>query len=130
MEILVKLSHPTSGIELRHYRTLDLYSGTAENIVNSLLGTFDEDGIDYKNKLIAPMTDGCPTMQGKLSGVKKRSGEKIPQLKDLGSCGAHHISNAIQHATGTFNKDVKEAMINIFFDVGGGKGKGLKKKGV
>ena len=128
MEILVKLSHPVSGIELRHYRTLDLYAGTAENIVNALLGTFDDDGIDYKNKLIAPMTDGCNTMQGKLSGVKKRLGEKIPQMKDLGSCGAHHISNAIQHATETFDKDMKQAMINIFYDLGGAKGKGLKRK--
>ena len=57
MEILVKLAHPDTGIELRHYRTLDLYAGTAENIVDALLGTFDEDGIDYKNKLIAPMTE-------------------------------------------------------------------------
>ena len=129
MEILVKLSHPVTGIELRHYRTLDLYDGSgAENIVDSLLGTFDNDGIDYKTKFIAPMTDGCNTMQGKLSGVKKRLTEKVPQLKDLGSCGSHHISNAMQHATDTFDKDVKEALINIYYDLGGAKGKGLKKK--
>ena len=71
-EILVKLSHPVSGIKLRHYRTIDLYSGTAETIVDTILSSFDEDGINYRMKLVAPMTDGCATMQGKRSGVKKR----------------------------------------------------------
>ena len=74
LEILVKLS--VSGIELRHYRTIDLFSGTAETIVDTILSSFDEDGIDYRRKLIAPMTDGCATMQGKRTGVKKRLKQK------------------------------------------------------
>ena len=127
-EILVKLSHPVSGIELRHYRTIEMYSGTTETIVDTILSSFDEDGINYRMKLVAPMTDGCATMQGKRSGVKKRSAEKVPQMKDLGSCGGHHISNAMMHATEAFDKDAKEALVNIFFDIGGAKGKGLKKK--
>ena len=65
------------------------------------------------------MTDGCATMQGKRSGVKKRLAEKVPQMKDLGSCGGHHISKAMMHATEAFDKDAKEALVNIFFDIGG-----------
>ena len=48
-------------------------------------------------------------------------------MKDLGSCGGHHISNAMMHATEAFDKDAKEALVNIFFDIRGAKGKGLKK---
>ena len=58
LEILVKLSD-SDGIQMRHYKTIDLESGTAKSIVETLLGQFDEDGIDYKQKLISSMTDGC-----------------------------------------------------------------------
>ena len=40
-------------------------------------------------------------------------------MKDLGSCGGHHISKAMMHATEAFDKDAKEALVNIFFDIGG-----------
>lgn len=40
------------GVHRRHYRTLDLYSGTAPTIVEALLAQFDDDGIDYKKKLL------------------------------------------------------------------------------
>ena len=42
-EILAKLSHHISGIELRHYRTIELEAGNAETIVDTLLTSFDED---------------------------------------------------------------------------------------
>ena len=51
LEIIVKASDKEDGILLRHYRTLDLLSGTADSIVRSLLGLFDKDGIDYKTSL-------------------------------------------------------------------------------
>ena len=51
-----------SGIELRHYRTIDLYAGTDETIVKTLLSSID----------------------------------------------------AMQHATEAFDKDVKEALMNIY----------------
>ena len=63
LEVLVKLSDKTNGIQLQHYMSFDLYVATAEFIVNTMLDQFTSDGIDYKRKLIAPMSDGCNTME-------------------------------------------------------------------
>ena len=63
---MVNISTKEDGIHLRHCRTLDFYSATAESIVKALLGQFDEYGIYYKRKLIATMTGGCNTMQGNI----------------------------------------------------------------
>ena len=71
LEIMVKVATKGNGIELRHYRTLDLASATASKIVEALIAQFDKDGVDYKKKLITTMTDGCNTMQGNKTGVKK-----------------------------------------------------------
>ena len=38
MEILVKLAHPETGVELRHYKTVGLEGGDADTIVATLLG--------------------------------------------------------------------------------------------
>ena len=109
LEILVKISHKDNGIQLRHYKTLELESGTgAETITDTVLGEFDSDGIDYRKKLIAPMSDGCPTMEGKKSGVKKRMKDLIGDMIDVGACNGHHIANALKHGADAFDKDVKE----------------------
>ena len=52
----------------------------------------------------------------------------VPQLKDIGSCNDHHIGNAAQKGVEALDEDVREAIVNIYFDLGGAKGKGLKKK--
>ena len=65
------------------------------------------------------MSDSCATMEGKRSGVKKRLGEKIEGLKDLGACNGHHISNSMQHGAMAFAANVKEVLVNIFFYIGG-----------
>ena len=127
LEIMVRIA-TSSGIDLRHYRTLDLYSATAANIVNDLLSQFDEDGVDYKNKLICAMTDGCNTMQGHLGGVKKLLRDKITELLDPGSCNDHHLSNAMKHAVNAFDPDIEQALVNIYMDIGGAPGRGLTRK--
>ena len=78
--------------------------------------------------MIAPMADGCNTMAGCNSGVKKRLEELVPQLKDLGSCNDRHLGNATQAGCEAFDEDVRESLVNICFDLGGARGKGLKKK--
>jgi hypothetical protein len=127
---MVKLSTKADRIELRHYKTIALESTGAEVQTETLLGEMEDDKIDYRNKCIAPMTDGCSTMQGAISGVKVRLAKKIPQLKDFGSCNDHHIGNVAQAGVEAFDEDVKEALVNIYFDIGGAEGKGLKKKKV
>ena len=47
LEVIVKLSTKEGGVQLRHYRTIDLEDGKAETIVHTLLKQIDEDGIDY-----------------------------------------------------------------------------------
>ena len=46
LEIMVRVSSER-GICLRHYRTLDLESGTAQGITDELFSQMDEDGVDY-----------------------------------------------------------------------------------
>ena len=88
----------------------------------------DEDKLPWQEKLVAPMTDGCNTMAGCNAGVKKKLEETVPQLKDVGSCNDHHISNAGKYGVEAFDNDVKEVLVNVYFDIGGAKGKGLKKR--
>ena len=88
----------------------------------------DEDKLPWQEKLVAPMTDGCNTMAGCNAGVKKKLEERVPQLKDVGSCNAHQISNAGKYGVEAFDNDVKEVLVNVYFDIGGAKGKGLKKR--
>ena len=127
-EVMVMLSSKDNGIELRHYRTISLDGTDAKTIVDTLLDQMDEDKIPWRKKLIAPMTDGCNTMAGCISGVKKRLQVLVPELKDLGSCNDHHIGNAAQRGLEALDEDIKETLVNIYFDIGGAKGKGLKKK--
>ena len=127
LEILVKLSNK-SGVHMRHYKTIDLESGKAEVIVRTLLDQFDEDCIDYKQKLISSMTDGCNTMQGRISGVKVQLKKEIHQFVDFGSCNDHHISNAMKYGVRAFDPDVEHVVVDMYQDLGGAKGKGLKKK--
>ena len=87
----MKIAMKEHGVKLRHYRTLDLYSATASNIVEALLSQFDSDGVDFMKKLLSTMTDGCNTMQGGKTGVKKQLSEKIPQFVDFGACNDHHM---------------------------------------
>ena len=72
LEILMKIAMKDHGEQLRHYRTLYLYSAAASNIVEALLSQFDSDGVDYMKKLLSTMTDGCNTMQGGKTGMKKQ----------------------------------------------------------
>jgi hypothetical protein len=127
-EVMVKIATKDVGIELCHYKTIALEATDAETISESLLGEFNEDKVDYRKKCISPMTDGCNTMQGHLSGVKVRLAQKIPQMVDFGSCNDHHIGNAEGAGTEQFDEDVKEALVHTYFDIGGAKGKGLKRK--
>ena len=113
-EVLVRIAHPLSGVHLRHYQTLDLAAGDAEAIVSTLLGSMDDDGIDWRRKVLTAGTDGCNVMQGHLSGVKKRLAEEIPQFQDLGSCNDHHLSNTMQKAVEAFDEDCVTAAMNIY----------------
>ena len=116
LEIMVRISSE-SGICLRHYRTLDLESGTAQGITDDLLSQMDGDGIDYKKKLLSAMTDGCNVMQGQHGGVKKMLSEKIPEFFDPGSCNDHHLSNAMKHAVNRFDSDIEKPLVNVYVDI-------------
>ena len=131
MEVLVKLAHPKYGIVLRHYRTIELQAGNAEAVTNMIVESFNLDGVDFKKKLIAPMSDGCATMEGKKSGVKVRLSKEVDDMKDLGACNGHHISNAMKWGVRVFdeesNPEVEDVLVDLFEDIGGSKGKGTKK---
>ena len=133
LEIIVILSTKGIGIEMRHYRTLALESGDAETITNAIKDQLDEDKILWKEKLIAPMTDGCPTMQGKHNGVKKRICDMAPQVVDFGSCNDHHLGNAARHGCSTIEvtddyENLSFVFMDVVYDLGGAPGKGNKRK--
>ena len=128
LEMVVTLSTPEDGIETMHYKSVDLEAGDAETITNTVFETFSEDKIDFKSKLVDAATDGCSTMLGEKSGVIKRMKEEVPQLRSTGSCKSHNLSNTMQHATTAFDPDIKAALVDVHQDLGGAKGRGLKKK--
>ena len=128
LEVVAKIATVNEGIEIRHYKCLDLEKGDAETITDTLLDAFTDDGIDFKAKLIDVGMDGCSTMQGHKSGVITRLKEKVPQLVSTGSCNSHNCSNTMQHSTEAFDADMKNALVDIHQDLGGAKGRGLKKK--
>ena len=66
-------------------------------------------------------------MLGKKSGVIKRLQVEVPQLQATGSCNSNNLANTMQHAVTAFNPDMKQALVNLYFDLGGAKGKDLKK---
>ena len=128
LEVMVKLSHKEHGLQLRHYQSIELENGLVKTIVEANLDSLTEDAVDYRSKLIGASTDGCNTMEGRLKGVKKLLADAVPGFKDVGSCNDHHIDNAFEYGVKQFDNDCHKALVNIFFDLGGAKGKGLKKK--
>ena len=115
-------------VHLRHYRTLDLFGGTAEKIVEALISEFEKDNINYKKKLFSGITDGCNTMIGGKGGVKKKLAELIDEFFDGGSCIDHHLCNALKYGVTAFDLDIQLSLVNLFQDLGGAKGRGIKKK--
>ena len=127
-EIQVKIASEENGLESRHFEAIDLPAGDAGTITETLLETFKDNNIDYKQKLINVGMDGCNTMMGNKTGVMTRLKSEIPQIKADGSCNLHHMGNTAQHATTAFNPDIKQALVDTYFDLGGAVGKGLKKQ--
>ena len=127
MEIIVKLAHPETGLEMRHYRTVALEAGDAETITETLLETLEDDMIDYEKTMISTMTDWCSVMAGSNTGANKRLSDKIPELIVTGGCPAHHIGNTIQAFVKTFDPDLKDALVNLSECVSGDKGRSLKQ---
>ena len=54
--------------------------------------------------------------------------KEVPELSSLGSSNAHNLSNAMMHGVTAAFPDVKEALVDLYQDLGGAKGRGLKKK--
>ena len=127
LEILVNIASP-SGVESRHYKTLDLEAGDATTICSTLTEQFIEDNIDFKEKMVSLDLDGCSTMQGCKTGVITQMEAEVPQLSSLGSSNAHNICNAMSHGVSASAPDIKEALVDLYMDLGGAKGKGLKRK--
>ena len=128
-ELEIGVQYPTElGIEFRHFKTIDLEDGRAETITETVKGAFEDENIDLASSCIGVMSDGCPTMEGKVSGVKQRLTKEIPGFQDLGSCSDHHLNNTEKHAVEAFNKDIKPLFNNLYKEVGGGKSLKSKKR--
>ena len=128
LEIQATVASDVDGVEYLHYKVVDLESGDAETIKESVFDAFNDDSIDHKSKLINVGMDGCSTMQGNKGGVITKMKEEVDQLRSDGSCNAHNVTNVMQHATTVFDKDIKNALVDTHQDLGGARGRGLKKQ--
>ena len=128
LEIRANIASSDVGIERRHFKVLDLEAGDATTITDTVIEAFEEDNIDIRSKLIDIGMDGCSTMQGRKGGVITKMMKEIPQLRSTGSCNSHNLANAMKHASDKFDPDIKLALVDLYQDIGGAKGKGLKKK--
>ena len=77
--------------------------------------------------MISADFDGCSVMQGCNSRVITQLTQQVPQLESLGSSNAHNLANAMMHAVNSSDPDMKDALVDLYQDIGGAKGKGLKK---
>ena len=127
-EIVVKYSHPIHGVQTSHFKTIELDQGDAEYIVNMILEAFEGEAIDFEKKLVSVTTDGAAVMTGNKSGVHKRLATKFTSLEFLTSCLDHHTSNSMQKGTTEFDPDLEPAMVNLYEDLSGSKGRSLKKR--
>ena len=128
LNIVAEIETKENGLEKRFFKTIDLESADAATITSTVIEAFEEENIDVKAKLIDVGMDGCATMIGAKSGVITRMKEEVPELRSTGSCNSHNIANAMKHGTGSFNSDIQLALVDIYQDIGGARGKGLKKK--
>ena len=127
LEIIVNIANK-DGIETGiHYNTLPLEGGDAETIKNTILDQLQDDGIDYKSKLIDVSTDGCNTMVGIRNGFQKKMAEEVPCLHYTGHCRCHDFSNTMQHGTQEFCPDLTLALVDVYQAFGGEKGTGSSK---
>ena len=128
-EIVVKFSHPVHGVQTQHFKTLELHEGDAESIVAALVECFVCEGIEFSQKVVSISSDGAAVMTGHISGLHKRLEDVVPGLTFLTSCMDHHVSNSMQKATTKFDPDLELAMVHLFEDLSGSKGRSLKKRG-
>ena len=128
LNIVVDISTKESGLEKRHFKTIDLEAGDAATIVETVIEAFEEEKIDVKAEMIDVGMDGCNTMIGGKTGVITHMIEEIPELRSTGACKSHHIANAMKHASNKFNPDIQQALVDVYQDIEGARGKGLKKK--
>ena len=68
-------------------------------------------------------------MTGNISGVHKSLADLFEHLEFLTSCLDHHVSNSMQKGTTEFCPDMEKAMVNLYEDLSGTKGRSLKKRG-
>ena len=127
-EIVVKMAHPEKGILTRHLVTKELDRADAEYLSGVLLDTFMEEGISLDDLLISMETDGCNTMAGHKNGVQKRISEQVHQVQPLKTCTDHHLCNSEKHATTAFDNDMEQALVNLYEDIAGAKGRSQKSR--
>ena len=101
LNIVVDIAMKANGLEKRHFKTIDLESGDAATITETVIDAFEEEKIDVKAKLIDVGMDGCNTMIGGKTGVITRMMEVIPELRSTGSCNSHNIANAMKPTNST-----------------------------
>ena len=128
MEIVVKMSHPKHGIVTRHFKTVELDHGDAEYIKDTLLRQFSQEGISLEDLLISLMTDGTNVMIGHKSGVIKRVRDECRGVHLVGSCLDHHLNNSLKAAVTDFDPDMEKAMVNLYEDIAGSKGRSQKSR--
>ena len=127
-EIVVKMAHPEQGILTRHLVTKELEKADAEYLSEVFIDTFMEEGISLDDLLISMETDGCNTMAGHKSGVQKRISDQVHQVQTLKTCTDHHLCNAEKHATTAFDNDIEQALVNLYEDIAGAKGRSQKSR--
>ena len=67
------------------------------------------------------------TIDGKKNNNKKLQ-DNISQFQGLGSCKSHRIVNSFEHGVNNFENNCQNALVDIYFDLGRPKEKGLKWK--
>jgi 2-oxo-4-hydroxy-4-carboxy--5-ureidoimidazoline (OHCU) decarboxylase len=66
-------------------------------------------------------------MQGCTTGVITQLKQQVPNVESLDSSNTNNLANAMMHAVSTSDPDTKMALVDLYQDIGGAKGKGTTK---
>ena len=129
LEIIVSLAGGDNGMlkDTRHFSSIDIENTKSDTIRDALLDSLMHKEVNVKDKLVNVSTDNCPTMIGKHNGVVKKIQEIVPEVYETGQCNAHNIANTMKYAVESFDPDIKLACVNIYQDIGGAEGMGVKR---
>ena len=98
-----------------HLATVRVLNTKSATMFNALSEVFIDNSIPWDN-LVSILTDNCPSMTGKLTGLEARVREVQPKLLKIGGDSIHRVHNATETLLKPFQNWVVDLINNLYVD--------------